>query len=41
MAPGALWYSYLIAYLIEAIAIFILHRATHAKFMLQPVEQKL
>ena len=39
--PGALWYSYLIAYLIEAIAIFILHRATHTKFMLQPVEQKL
>ena len=30
--PDALWYSYLIAYLIEAIAIFILHRATHISF---------
>lgn len=30
--PGALWYSYLIAYLIEAAAIFILHRATHVTF---------
>ena len=30
--PSALWYSYLIAYLIEAIAIFILHRATHVSF---------
>ena len=30
--PSALWYSYLIAYLIEAIAIFILHRATHVTF---------
>ncbi|MBO4851766.1 MAG: hypothetical protein J5529_12850 [Prevotella sp.] len=30
--PGALWYSYLIAYLIEAAAIFILHRVTHASF---------
>lgn len=31
-APTLLWYSYLIAYLIEAVAIFILHRATNVKF---------
>lgn len=29
-----LWYSYLIAYLIEGILIFVLHRLTHAKFEL-------
>jgi len=29
-APNLLWYSYLIAYLIEAIAIVLLHRVTHA-----------
>ena len=33
-APEWLWYSYLIAYLIEAALIFILHRATHVKFSL-------
>ena len=33
-APQLLWYSYLIAYLIEAALIFILHRATHIKFNL-------
>ncbi len=27
--PEALWYSYLIAYLIEGIAIYAIHRATH------------
>ena len=32
--PGYLWYSYLIAYLIEAIAIYLLHHATHVKFVL-------
>lgn len=31
----ALWYSYLIAYLIEAIAIFILHRITNVQFKLK------
>ena len=31
-APNMLWYSYLIAYLIEAAAIFILHKATHVSF---------
>ena len=29
-APNLLWYSYLIAYLIEALAIALLHRVTHA-----------
>lgn len=29
-APELLWYSYLIAYLIEALAIALLHRVTHA-----------
>ena len=29
-APNLLWYSYLIAYLIEALAIVLLHRVTHA-----------
>lgn len=33
--PSYLWYSYLIAYLIEAVFIYILHRATHVKFLLQ------
>ena len=32
--PGLLWYSYLIAYLIEAVAICILHRATRVRFEL-------
>ena len=36
-APGALWYSYLIAYLIEAAAIFILHRTTHVSFCQKPL----
>ena len=34
--PDAIWYSYLIAYMIEAIAIYIIHRATRAQFKLQP-----
>lgn len=29
-APNLLWYSYLLAYLIEALAIVLLHRITHA-----------
>ncbi len=33
--PEYLWYSYLIAYLIEVIAIFILHRSTHVVFELK------
>ena len=32
--PEQLWYSYLIAYFIEAIAIFLLHRAKHVVFKL-------
>ena len=32
--PEQLWYSYLIAYLIEAVAIFLLHRAKHVTFKL-------
>ena len=32
--PEQLWYSYLIAYLIEAVAIFLLHRAKHVVFKL-------
>ncbi len=35
VAPDYLWYSYLIAYLIEAIAIYIMHRASHAEFRLR------
>lgn len=34
-APQLLWYSYLIAYLIEALAIFVVHRLTHAQFKLK------
>ena len=30
-----LWYSYLIAYLIEAALIFALHRATKVRFSLE------
>ena len=33
--PDYLWYSYLIAYLIEAVAIYILHRSTHVAFELK------
>ncbi len=33
-APQMLWHSYLIAYIIEALAIFVLHRATKVKFEL-------
>ena len=32
--PAGLWYSYLIAYLIEAIAIYIIHKATNVQFNL-------
>ena len=35
-APSLLWYSYLIAYLIEAIAILLLHRLTHASLRFDP-----
>ena len=35
-APGLLWYSYLIAYIIEIAAILVLHHVMHAKFELAP-----
>ena len=34
-APGLLWYSYLLAYLLEAVLIFLLHRWLHVRFSLQ------
>ena len=34
-APDYLWYSYLIAYAIEAIAIVVVHKVTHARFELK------
>ena len=33
--PSMLWYSYLIAYLIEAVAIFTLHRLSHVELKLK------
>ncbi len=33
--PSMLWYSYLIAYLIEAVAIYALHRLTHVELRLK------
>ena len=33
--PSLLWYSYLIAYLIEAVAIYALHRLTHVELRLK------
>jgi len=35
IAPNAIWYSYLIAYIIEAVLIFILHKANHIEFRLK------
>ncbi len=32
VAPSALWYSYIIAYAIEAAMIFVMHKALHVKF---------
>lgn len=34
-APGWLWYSYLVAYLLEALIIFVLHRAQRIRFVLK------
>ena len=36
-APDYLWYSYLIAYAIEAVAIVVLHKMTHVRFELKPL----
>ena len=33
--PQYLWYSYLIAYLIEGIVIYALHKARHIQFVLK------
>ena len=33
--PRFLWYSYLIAYIIEIIAIVLLHKAQHIRFQLK------
>ena len=33
--PSMLWYSYLIAYLIEAVAIYTLHRMNHVELKLK------
>jgi Na+-driven multidrug efflux pump len=37
-APSLLWYSYLIAYLIELLIIVIIHKAAHLKFELPAKE---
>ena len=34
-APQLLWYSYLIAYLVEAVLIFLLHRWLRIHFLLR------
>lgn len=36
--PEALWYSYLMAYILEAVAIFVIHHLTHARFDLPQPE---
>ena len=33
--PQYIWYSYLIAYMIEAIVIFALHKTRHIQFQLK------
>lgn len=35
LAPKAIWYSYLVAYVIEAIVIYILHKSAHIQFKLK------
>ena len=32
--PGAIWYSYLIAYLLEAAIIYLLHKKNHIEFVI-------
>lgn len=39
-APGALWYSYLIAYAIEAAVIAVIHYSCHLKLQLNNSQQK-
>ena len=38
--PSMLWYSYLIAYIIEAVAIFTLHRLSHVELKLRNGEME-
>ncbi len=38
LAPEGLWYSYLIAYLIEVIVIMVVHRAEHIQFAIKVKE---
>ncbi len=38
LTPKAIWYSYLVAYLIEGIVIFIIHKVSHLEFKLQPTK---
>ena len=38
-APSLLWYSYLIAYAIELLIIFVVHKAAHLKFELPAKDQ--
>ena len=39
-APSLLWYSYLIAYIVELLIIFVIHKAAHLKFELPAKEDK-
>ncbi len=34
--PKAIWYSYLVAYIIEAIIIYIIHKTAHIQFKIKP-----
>ena len=38
LAPSWLWYSYLIAYAIEAVTIAVIHKTTHVKFELKEIK---
>ncbi|MBP3260486.1 MAG: hypothetical protein J6M01_05255 [Prevotella sp.] len=38
LAPEGLWYSYLIAYLIEVIVIMVVHRAEHLQFTIKVID---
>lgn len=40
LAPSAIWYSYLIAYIIEVAVIFFLHKKNHISFTLQSKTQQ-
>ena len=38
-AEGWIWYGFLTAYIIEMVAIFVLHKMTHVKFELTDNKQ--